>query len=289
MTDGPGRYRGLLAQVKPTFMAPAVGTSVAGGLLAPEFAPPAAAGHALAVGAALYVAHLVDEYVDAHVREEDDPSVEPRTLTGAVAATSLAFWVLVVLLWTGGARGGALAAVPLWALAVAHAPALDRHPVPVTVDYPVGIALSLTGGYLTQTGSLPAGVVGVAVVLAVALSGVKVSVDRLDYDADRAVEKFTVPVLLGDRRAAVISAGVHGLAAATAAGFAATGVLPGAALWAVPFPLAAGAVGLVVGRRRTVGLQIAAVYPLAGVLVLSQCAATGCVLGRYGADVLAAL
>ncbi|WP_435181125.1 UbiA family prenyltransferase [Halorussus sp. AFM4] len=289
MTDASGRARGLLTQVKPTFMAPAVGTSVAGGLLAPRVAPWPAAGHALAVGAALYAAHLVDEYVDAHVRGEDEPSVPRGTLIRAVAATSVLFWVLVALLWTAGARAGALAAVPLWALAVAHAPALDRHPVPVTVDYPAGIALALVGGYLTQTGALPAGVLGVAAVLAVALSGVKVSVDRLDYDADRAVGKRTVPVLVGDRRAAVVSAGVHVLAGATAAGLAAAGVLPGPALWAVPFPLTAGAVGVVAGRRRTVGVQIAAVYPLAGALVLAQCAAAGCALGRYAADALPVL
>ncbi|NHN61638.1 MULTISPECIES: UbiA family prenyltransferase [Halorussus] len=289
MTDALGRSRGLLTQVKPTFMAPAVATSVAGGLLAPAVAPLPAAGHALAVGAALYVAHLVDEYVDAHVRGEDDPSVPRGTLTRAVAATSVLFWLLVALLWAGGARAGALAAVPLWALAVAHAPALDRHPVPVTVDYPVGIGLALAGGYLTQTGALPVGVVGMAAVLAVALSGVKVSVDRLDFDADRAVGKRTVPVLVGDRRAAVVSAGVHVLAGATAAGFVATGVLPSPALWAVPFPLAAGAAGLAASRRRTVGVQIAAVYPLAGVLVLARCGASGCALGSYATDALAAL
>lgn len=289
MTSAPGRFRGLLTQVKPTFMAPAVATSVAGGLLAPAVAPLPAAGHALAVGAALYVAHLVDEYVDAHVRGEDDPSVRRGTLVSAAAATSGLFWVLVGVLWTAGARTGALAAVPLWALAVAHAPALDRHPIPVTVDYPVGIGLALAGGYLTQTGALPAGVVGVAAVLAVALSGVKVSVDRLDYDADRAVGKRTVSVLLGDRRAAVVSAGVHALAGATAAGLVAIAVLPGAALWAVPFPLAAGTAGLVADRRRTVGAQIAAVYPLAGVLVFARCGASGCALSRYAADALAAL
>lgn len=287
MTDVIGRYRGLLTQVKPTFMAPAVTTSVAGGLLAPQFAPRPATGHALAVGIALYVAHLVDEYVDAHMRGEDDPSVPARTVRGAVLVTSIAFWVLVVQLWTSGLRAGAVTVVPLWLLALAHAPALDRHPLPVTVDYPCGIALSLVGGYLTQTDALASGVLAVAVTLAVGLSGVKVSVDRLDYDADRAVEKRTVPVLLGDRRATAVSAGVHVLTAGTILGFTTTGVLPMGALWATPFPLAAGVVGLVAEPRRVVSLQMAAVYPLAGVLVLSQCTATGCVLGRYALNVLA--
>lgn len=288
MATRPLFDRGLRSQVKPAFMAPAVGTALAGGLLAPSFAPAPGLVHALAVGAALYVAHLVDEYVDAHVRGEDEPSVPDRRALLAAAASGVACLALLGLLWARGRRAGALAGVPLLALAVLYAPALDRHPVAGTAGYPVGVGLALVGGYAVQTDAVGAGialstavpppVAGVAGVLAVALSAVKVSVDRLDRDFDRRVGKRTVPVVLGGRGARRASAALLVAAAGLVAGLVGTGVLPAVALLAGPILVVGAWVGLAESPGRAVRVQMALVYPVAAVLLLAGCSATGCVV-----------
>lgn len=276
--------RGLRSQVKPAFMAPAVGTALAGGLLAPSFAPAPGLAHALAVGAALYVAHLVDEYVDAHVRGEDEPSVPARTALLAAAASGVACLALLGLLWARGRRAGALAGAPLLALAVLYAPVLDRHPVAGTASYPVGVGLALVGGYAVQVGvdgasAVPPPVAGVAGVLVVALSAVKVSVDRLDRDFDRRVGKRTVPVVLGGRGARRVSAALLVAAAGLVAGLVASGALPAVALLAVPILVVGAGAGLAPSAERAVRVQMALVYPVAAVLLLAGCSATGCVVG----------
>lgn len=193
----PGLIKGLRSVVKPAFMLPAVGTAAAGGLLAPTIDPFIGAVHTLAVAAALYIAHLVDEYVDAHVRGEETPSLPDWTIGSAIAVATAAFFALTARLWLGGAHAAAVATVPLWILAVLHAPVLDRHPVTVTVDYPIGIALALSGGYLAQTDVLSGDVLGIAAILAVLLSGLKVSIDRLDRSFDRTLDKRTLPFFSG--------------------------------------------------------------------------------------------
>jgi len=274
------RLGGLPSQVKPTFMLPALGTALAGAVLAPSVDPLAALAHALAVGAALYTAHLVDEYVDAHVRGEDVPSVPVRVLRPAVAGASLVFWGSIAVLWVAGHVAGVIATVPLWVLGLLHAPALDRHPVAVTVDYPAGIALALVGGFLVQTGRLTPGVSTIAVALAVVLAGVTVAVDDLDRSFDRTVAKRTVPVVLGPRGAAVIAAGAQVLAALLVAAVAVAGTLPPTSLLAVPWPLVGAAVALWGSGRRAVHVQMGLVYPFAAVLVGAQCVATGCAAVR---------
>ena len=275
--DGPTAVaRALAGQVKPTFMLPAVGMSAFGALLAPTVDPATLALHAAGVGLALYVAHLVDEYVDAHVRGEDPPTLSRRTLALATVLTSASLGaVAVALADTAGALAG-LSLLPLWLLALLHAPALDRNVVGVTLDYPVGIALVLLGGYHAQAGRVHPAVLALAAVFLVLLAGVKVAVDRLDSAFDRRIDKRTVPVVLGDRRAARVAALVLATAGALVVAFAAAGVLPPATVAAAPFPLATAACCLRLGPRRAVSAAIVLTYPFTAVLFLATCPATGC-------------
>ncbi|MCG1003245.1 MULTISPECIES: UbiA family prenyltransferase [Halobacterium] len=276
MTAEPRTARALLANVKPTFMLPAVGLAAAGSALAPSVSLPLAAAHAAAVATALYTAHVVDDYVDAHVRGEHAPVLSATTAKVAAVASSIAFVALAALLWTAGARAAVAATLPLWTLAVLHAPALDKHPVTVTVDYPVGVALAFAGGALAQTGRLAPGVAAVAVVLAVSLSGLKVSIDRLDREFDRSVDKRTLPVLLGDRTSTRVAAGIHVSAAALVVGFVAAAVLPALALVAAVAALADAALAVTVAPRRSARAQMALAYPLTAALLAGQCANAGC-------------
>lgn len=274
--------RVFLAGVKPTFMLPAVALSLAGSALAPDISLPLAVAHAVAVGAALYTAHVVDEYVDAHLRGEHDPVISATAAKFGAVASSLAFAVLAAFLWVVGARAAVAATLPLWLLAVLHAPALDKHPVTVTADYPVGVALAFLGGYLVQTGDLDPGVVAVAVVLVVSLSGLKVAIDRLDQSFDRTVDKRTLPVLLGDRTSARVAAAVHVLAALLVVGFVAASVLPVFALVAAVVALADAVLAVAVAPRWSIRAQMALAYPFTAALLTAQCANTGCVVGVAG-------
>jgi 4-hydroxybenzoate polyprenyltransferase len=148
----------------------------------------------------------------------------------------------------------------------------------VTADYPVGIAVALGGGYLAQQSALPAGVVGSAAVFVPTLAGVKVSVDRLDREFDRTIDKRTVPVVLGDRRSRWVSAGLFLLAAALVGLLVAGSLLTGAALLAVPALVGGAVVGHDDDPARAVARQMLLVYPLAAVLFVSRCLATGCVV-----------
>lgn len=277
--------KGFRSVVKPTFMLPAVGTAAAGSLLAPTLDLSIGVMHALAVAAALYIAHLVDEYVDAHVRGEDVPSVSERTIEYAIAVATAVFLTLTARLWLMGAHTTVVAMVPLLALAAFHAPVLDRHPVTITVDYPIGIALALSGGYLVQTDALSGGVLGIAAALAVLLSGLKISIDRLDRSFDQTIDKQTVPVLLGDRVSAAVAAAVHVLAAVLVVAFATAAVFPVTALAAVPMALLGAAVVVCTSMHRTVRLQMALAYPFTATLFATQCAATECVLFQYAENV----
>ncbi|WP_435147819.1 UbiA family prenyltransferase [Halobaculum sp. P14] len=271
-----GVARALAAQVKPTFMLPAVATSVFGALLAPDADPVTAALHAAGVGAALYVAHVVDEYVDTHRRGEEPPTLPRRVLASTAAAGTVLVVAAAAALWVRADPVATASLAALWALAVLHAPVLDRNTVAVTVDYPVGIAAALVGGFAAQTGAVSAAVLAVAAVFAVLLSGEKVAIDRLDAAFDRTVDKRTVPVVVGDRRAAQVAAGVLALSGGLVAGFAAVGVLPRVAAGTAVFPLAAAAVTVVASPRRAVQAAMALTYPFAAALFVVVCAATQC-------------
>ncbi|QLG29632.1 ubiquinone biosynthesis protein UbiA (plasmid) [Halorarum halophilum] len=276
--------RALASQVKPTFMLPAIGMAAFGGLLAPVVSPTTFALHVGGVGLALYVAHLVDEYVDTYVRGEEEPAASRRVLALGVVLASVGFLALLLALASTAGPLAGLSLLPLWILALLHAPVLDRNTVAVTADYPTGIAVALCGGFLTQTGRLPPLVVALAAVFLVLLSGVKVAVDRLDVAFDRTVDKRTVPVVLGDRRAARAATGILAGAGALVLGFVAVGVLPGFAATAAAFSLGMAVGCVAAGKRRAVRVAILLTYPFAAALFLAACPETGCGPIRVAAE-----
>lgn len=287
MNTGVGRrdVAGLLSAVKPTFMLPAVGLAAAGAALAPAVTLSVAIVHAGAVATALYTAHVVDEYVDAHVRGEDEAVLSASACTYAAAGSTVAFFALLTGLWMTGARAGAVATLPLWLLAVLHAPALDRHPLTVTVDYPVGVALAFVAGHLAQTRNVAAGVLAIAVALAVSLAATKVAVDRLDRAFDATIGKRTLPVVLGDRTGARVAAAVHVVTAVLVGGFVATSTLSPLALVAAFVSLADAVAAGSLPPRSSVRVQMALAYPFTAALLAAQCVATHCAARRLLAAV----
>lgn len=229
--------RALGSQIHPVFMLPALATSVLGGLLAGRAVEPTTASlHVLAVGLALYVAHLTDGYVDFYRRGEDDD--HPLTRRGnrrTRAAASLAFWAAVATLGWRVGPGAVLLTAPGWVIAVAHAPQLDTNPVGATLGYPTGIALALLGGYYVQANRLPAHVVGLAAVFLVVLAGIKVVDDAQDVTYDASIRKRTVAVVLGPARARTVAFGLVGVGSAATVGLA---------LWLPAIPATAGLASL---------------------------------------------
>ncbi|MDS0295432.1 UbiA family prenyltransferase [Halogeometricum luteum] len=203
-TTGP---RALATQVKPPFMAPAVGTSLFGALLASAVSPAALCLHVVSVASALYVAHLRDEFVDAHVRGEEDPRVAASLLRPAIAVTVLlSLAACAALAVVAGPLAAAFALPPLL-LGYVHASHLDERTVAGSLDYPVAIGLVLAGGHVAQTGRIPPWLAWPSLAFVALLTGANVSLDRLDRAFDRRVDKRTVPVVLGDARAARVAAG----------------------------------------------------------------------------------
>lgn len=276
----PDGIRALATQVKPSFMAPAVGTGLFGALLAPSVSPAALALHLVCVASALYVAHLRDEYVDAHVRGEDDPSVPKSLLGPAIVVTCFAFLAACTTL---GAVAGPVAAaltLPPWFLGLLHAPYLDTRTVGGSLDYPVAVGLVLAGGYVAQTGRLPAWLAWVVAAFVVLLVGANVSLDRADRAFDRTVGKRTVPVVVGDAVAARVAAGLVALSGVVLLGGVASGTLPTLAGVAATFPFAAAVLCVRAPPRRAVRVQMVATYPFAAVLYATTCLGVDCVLAR---------
>ncbi|WP_424003634.1 UbiA family prenyltransferase [Haloarcula salina] len=230
--------RALASQVHPVFMLPPLATSLFGGLLSGGFWPPVAALHAGAMFFAVYTAHVKDGYVDFHVRGEDDD--HPLTGGGcrlALAGAGVGFATCTAGLWLLVGTGAALVTLPTWAIGYTHAPQLDTNPVGATMGYPTGIALSLLGGYYAQATTLTPRAVGLAAVFLVLLTGVKIIDDEQDYDYDRSIEKRTVAVVLGRRRARRFALGLFavGLLGVVALAGALPGVPPSAAAAAIAF------------------------------------------------------
>ncbi|MBX0325445.1 ubiquinone biosynthesis protein UbiA [Halomicroarcula sp. F13] len=262
---------GLAAHVRPVFMVPVVATSLCGALLAPSVSIWLGAQHAAAVGTTLYVAHLRDGLVDGHLRGEERPSLSVSTYRWA---TAVAVVVTLGLASSLAVTAGVLAVgsvLALLTLALLHAPYLDKHPVPVTVDYPVGIALTLAGGFATQTGRIPSDVIAAALSVAILLAGIKVGIDRLDAAFDRTVEKRTVPVIAGETGAKRIAVGCFTVSSLVLLGFVGVGVFP--RLAAVAAVAAGGcAVATLVARPRwAVMTQMALSYVFVGSLFLALC------------------
>ncbi|MFC6786323.1 lycopene cyclase domain-containing protein [Halobaculum halobium] len=265
--------RAYASQVHPVFMLPPVATALVGAALVGDFDPALALVHAGTAFFAVYTAHVKDGYVDFHRRGEDDdhPMTERGCRLGLLGSTAgfLACLAGVAVLADSAAAPLAVAlAAPTWAIGYLHAPQLDTNPVTTTLGYPVGIALCLLGGYAAQTGRLATAPIALAAVLVVTLAGVKVIDDAQDYEYDRSIDKRTVAVAVGRRRARLLA-----IAALTGGLFAVvplaiTGVLPPSAPAA---SLAFGAVAAVaLGKDPTTATMLlvrGAYLFLAGVLV----------------------
>lgn len=236
----------LLSQVHPVFMLPALAASAFGAVLTREFSLLVGTVHALAIFFALYTAHLKDGYVDFHVRGEDDD--HPLTAGGcrfALVASSTSFFVCLGGLWWRLDAGAALITLPAWLIAYFHAPQLDTNPVTATTGYPLGIAVSLLGGYYVQSGTLLPTAVAFAVVFVFLLSGIKVIDDATDYEYDRSIAKRTVAVALGRERARLTAYLLMTAGLLAVVAFAIVAVFPPSAVLAV---VAFGAVGAIARR-----------------------------------------
>ncbi|MFC4449900.1 UbiA family prenyltransferase [Halorussus aquaticus] len=194
--------RALASQVHPVFMLPPVACSLFGGVLAGAFAPLAGALHTTAIFAAVYTAHIKDGYVDFYLRDEDDDHpLSERGCKAALAGSTALFAACMAGLWLRVGLGAVLLTLPTWLVAYHHAPQLDTNPVTATTGYPLGIALAILGGYFVQAGTLAPIAVAFAAVFLVLLSGVKVIDDAQDFDYDKSIQKRTVAVTVGPRRA----------------------------------------------------------------------------------------
>lgn len=235
--------RALASQVKPTFMAPAVASSVYGALLAGLTAPAPAILHLLATALALYVAHVRDGYVDAYVREEDESlPLTPAGCRLAVGVASVGFGAcLAALAWLVGPLAVPLVG-PLWLLGYLHAPWVDRHPVGTSADYAVGVGLVVVGAAHVQAGAVSPLVAGVGAVFVPVVAAGAVLVDVGDLDVDRRLGKRTVAVVLGASAARFVAAGLVAAAAVVVVALVVGGVLAAGGLVAVPL-LAVGATG----------------------------------------------
>ncbi|MFB6266619.1 MAG: UbiA family prenyltransferase [Halodesulfurarchaeum sp.] len=268
---GYGSALGALAsQIHPVFMLPPVAVSLFGAFLAGEFSLHAAALHAIAIGAAVYVAHVKDGLVDFHRRGEDDD--HPLTRRGcflALAAGSLVFLTTLVLLGTIAGWLPALLTAPTWAIGFLHAPQLDTNPITATIGYPAGIVLALVGAYAVQTGGVTAIPLAYGLVLFVLLTGVKIVDDLQDRRWDRSFGKRSLPVVIGPARARYLGNALLAAGAVMMLGFIAIGWFPdGVAVGVFVFGAVA-AVAAERGPERATMLLVRGAYLLLACMVLA--------------------
>jgi len=274
-----GRF---LVYVRPTFMLPAVGMSVYGGALSTGGVDPFAGTlHSGIVGLALYLAHLRDGYVDGHRRGEETPRLTVAEFRWSIRACGVLAAALSGVLFARAGLPAALSTAALVALALLHAPYVDRHPVGVTVDYPIGVAVALLGGYATQTGGVTPRVVGVAVAFVGLLSGIKIGIDRLDADFDGSIGKRTVPVAFGSRGADWIAAGVFAVTAAVTGAAGVGSHRPTVVVAAASVPIGCLLATVLASPGRAVRIQMGLTYAFAALLFLGVCDA--CAGARIGA------
>jgi lycopene cyclase domain-containing protein len=263
--------RALASQVHPVFMLPPVATSLFGALLAPAVAPLPALAHVVAVFFAVYTAHVKDGYVDFHRRGEDDD--HPMTARGcrlALAGAAVGFAGALVALYVLVGPGAALVTLPTWAIGYLHAPQLDTGPATATAGYPTGVALCILGGHYVQAGTLAPAPLAYAAVFLVVLCGVKVIDDAQDYDYDRSIDKRTVAVAVGPRRARELA---HGLLLAGAVAVlwgTVDGVFPASAPLAVLAVLPVAYVARDADPRLATMLLVRGVYVLLALLVVAE-------------------
>jgi 4-hydroxybenzoate polyprenyltransferase len=260
----------LASQVHPVFMLPPLAASWFGAALAPTICPAAGIVHMAAMFCAVYTAHVKDGYVDFHVRGEDDD--HPLTVGGCrlgLALATVGFAACLAWLRFAIGPGAALVTLPAWFVGYLHAPQLDMHPVGATAGYPVGIALSILGGYYVQAGAFSTTVLGFAGVFLALLSGIKVIDDAKDATYDRSIDKRTVAVVLGRKRARRVAYGLVALALAGVLAGAFAGVFPpSTGLAVVAFVPVAAATRRLDARRATEVLMRGS-YVFLGVLFLA--------------------
>ncbi|AEH38843.1 UbiA family prenyltransferase [Halopiger xanaduensis] len=247
--DGTGinaTARAFWSQVHPVFMTPPLAASLFGAILADDITPTLAAIHVAAMFAAVYTAHVKDGYVDFYVRgEDDDHPLTERGCRVALALSTTLFALCCLLLGVLVNWVAVALTVPTWLIAYHHAPQLDTNPVTATTGYPLGIALSLFGGFYVQAAAFAAVPLGFAVVFLVLLSGIKVIDDAQDYDYDRSIEKRTVAVAVGPTRAYDLAYGLMVTALLIVVAFAVARLFPPTAVLAA---LAFAAVALAARR-----------------------------------------
>ena len=222
------------SQIHPVFMLPPVATSLFGALLAPSISLAHGAVHALAIFFAVYTAHVKDGYVDFHVRGEDDD--HPLTVRGCLlglAGSTAGFALCLLYLGVAVGAGAVAITLPTWFLGFLHAPQFDTNPVTATVGYPVGIGLAIAGGNYVQAGTVEPVAAAFAAVFVVLLCGVKVIDDATDYEYDRSIDKHTVAVVLGRRRARQFAYGLMAIALALVVSLTAFGPFPPSSIGAV--------------------------------------------------------
>jgi len=196
----------LLSQIHPVFMLPPLAASWFGAVVAGEFAITVGAVHMAAMFFAVYTAHVKDGYIDFHHRGEDDD--HPMTIRGcrlALVGAAVGFALCTLTLGVVVGTGAALITLPTWFIGYLHAPQLDTNPVTTTLGYPTGIALAILGGFYVQTTAISAEIAGFGAVFLVTLAGVKIIDDEQDYDYDKSIDKQTVSVFLGRRRARALA------------------------------------------------------------------------------------
>ncbi|SEP90444.1 UbiA family prenyltransferase [Natrinema salaciae] len=251
--------RALWSQVHPVFMTPPLAASLFGAILAGGVDPLLAAVHVAAMFAAVYTAHVKDGYVDFHVRgEDDDHPLTERGCRLALALSSTAFALCCLVLGVLVGPVAVALTVPAWLIAYHHAPQLDTNPVTATTGYPLGIALSVLGGFYVQAATITAVPLGFAVVFLTLLSGIKVIDDAQDYAYDRSIEKRTVAVVLGPDRAYDVAYGLMTVALTAVVAFAVARVFPLTAL------LAALAFAAVAGVARRADPELATMLLIRG-------------------------
>ncbi|SEO24409.1 1,4-dihydroxy-2-naphthoate octaprenyltransferase [Halogranum amylolyticum] len=241
-----GALRALASQIHPVFMLPPVAASAFGAVLAGLTAPGLALLHVATAFVALYTAHVKDGYVDFYGRGEDDD--HPLTAAGcrfALAGSTALFFTGLLAVGVLVGPVAALLTLPGWLFGYLHAPHLDMNPVTATMGYPTGIGFALVGGYYVQAESLSASVVAFAVVFVTILSGIKIIDDSKDYEYDRSIDKRTVAVVLGRRRARTTAFAVMTLGLVAAVGFVLVRAFPPSAVAA---PLVFGVVAAFAAR-----------------------------------------
>jgi lycopene cyclase domain-containing protein len=252
----------LASQIHPVFMLPPVAASAFGAVIAGRIGLAPLVLHAAATFFAVYTAHVKDGYIDFYTRGEDDD--HPMTAAGcrrALVGAGVGFLTAAGGLWLLVGPIAAALAIPMWLLGFLHAPQFDTNPVTTTLGYPLGIATAIVGGHYAQTGAIAGEALAFGLVFAVALAGVKIIDDATDYEYDTSIDKRTVAVVLGRRRARRLAYALLYAGFTLVVVFAVDGLFPTAA------PVAAVAFGVVAAIATRADAELATMLLVRGAYV----------------------